>query len=176
MSQDDRIAQLMHQLEANNAELARLKAVVQSSEDAVFSIALDGTITGWNPGATKQLGYSDSEMLGKSILNIYVPELRYALNELLQHIRKGETISFSDYPFVNNEGTIVPISFLAVPVRNLAGEIVEASAFGRDVSLERRRQQKKAMELNRGKEALARSVCHKSIEFEMPCHEIFSGA
>jgi len=157
VSQDDRFAQVNEQLEAKSAELARLKAVVQTSEDAILSFTLDGIIMGWNPGATKQLGYSEEEMLGQSILNIYVPELRYALNDLLQHIRRGETISFSDYPFVNKEGTIVPISFLAVPVRNLDGEIVEASAFGRDVSLERRRQQKKAMELNRGKEALARA-------------------
>ena len=110
MSQDDRFAQVNEQLEAKSAELARLKAVVQTSEDAILSFTLDGIIMGWNPGATKQLGYSEEEMLGQSILNIYVPELRYALNDLLQHIRRGETISFSDYPFVNKEGTIVPIS------------------------------------------------------------------
>ncbi len=52
-------------------------AAVQSSNDAIVTQALDGTITGWNPAAERLFGYSAEETVGKSI-DLIVPHDRGA--------------------------------------------------------------------------------------------------
>ena len=39
-------------------------AIVSSSNDAIISQSLDGTITTWNPGATRLYGYAASDAIG----------------------------------------------------------------------------------------------------------------
>ena len=48
------------------AEARRLGAVVESSDDAIFSLTPEGRIATWNPGAERLFGYTGQEALGQS--------------------------------------------------------------------------------------------------------------
>ena len=52
-------------------------AVVESSNDAIITQALDGTITGWNRAAERLFGYTATEAVGKHI-DLIVPPDRQA--------------------------------------------------------------------------------------------------
>ena len=53
---------------------ARLASIIDSSEDAILSKDLDGTITAWNRGAQKMYGYSANQVIGKNISLLTPPD------------------------------------------------------------------------------------------------------
>src|SRR5205807_5629185 len=49
------------------AALARVAAIVESSDDAIIGKTLDGIITTWNRGAERLYGYAAREVRGRPI-------------------------------------------------------------------------------------------------------------
>jgi PAS domain S-box-containing protein len=128
---------------------SRLVAIVQSSDDAIVSKNLDGQITSWNAAATRMFGYTEEEVLGRSI-TIIIPEDR--LNEethVLAAIRRGEAIEHFETVRLRKDRTPIPISLTVSPVRNAAGQIIGASKIARDISARKQADEERAMLLAR---------------------------
>src|SRR3954447_19927707 len=70
--------------------LARLAAIVESSDDAIVSKTLDGIITTWNAGAQRIFGWSAQEAVGKAINIIIPPDRQDEEPQILQQIRAGQ--------------------------------------------------------------------------------------
>ncbi len=57
----------------------RFRLIVENVRDyAIFQVDLNGDVTAWNPGAERVLGYEESEILGKSVEVLSIPEDRAA--------------------------------------------------------------------------------------------------
>jgi PAS domain S-box-containing protein len=113
-----------------------LAALVESSDDAIISKDLNGVIQTWNRAAERLFGFTESEVVGKSI-RIIIPRERWSEeDEVLRRIRAGERIEHFESVRQRKDGTLISISLTISPIRDLQGKIVGASKIARDVSLQ----------------------------------------
>jgi len=137
-------------LEADHEASQRLAAIVESSDDAIASKDLTGTVTSWNRAAERMFGYTAKEMVGRSITKIIPPELQDDEAKILATIGRGEKIEHFETMRINKAGERIDVSLTISPVRNDHGEIVGAAKIARDIT-----QQKKAERSLRTSERLA---------------------
>jgi PAS domain S-box-containing protein len=109
-------------------------AIVDSSDDAIVSKGLDGTIVSWNRGAERLFGYTAAEVVGRSIRLIIPPDRQAEEDYVLDRVRQGETLEHFETIRVRKDGTMVPISLTVSPIRSASGKIVGASKIARDLS------------------------------------------
>lgn len=114
--------------------LAYLGAVVEASNDAIVSKALDGTITSWNASAERIFGYQSEEILGKNIRTLIPPDLQDEEDEILAQIRAGEYIEHYETVRLAKDGRRLDVSLSISPIENRAGEVIGASKIARDIS------------------------------------------
>lgn len=131
--------------------LYRTAALVESSEDPIIGLTLEGMITDWNPAAERLYGYSPAEALGASIAMLVPPERRGRSGSLLAKVRAGEAVRQVDTQRMAKDGRRIDVSISMALIRDHAGRIVGAAAFTRDITERRRIEQ----ELERLNSALA---------------------
>ncbi|MGH9503549.1 MAG: PAS domain S-box protein [Terriglobales bacterium] len=126
--------------ERTQAEAARdrLAAAVESSDDAIISKTLNGTINAWNSGAEKLFGYSSSEALGQSILMLFPPERAAEESDIMAHINGGESVRHFETVLIRKDGKKIDVSSTISPIRDGSRKIVGASSIARDIT-ERKR-------------------------------------
>ena len=142
----------------------RLAAIVDSSDDAIISKILDGTISAWNRGAEKVFGYSAAEMVGKPMLVLLPPERIDEESDILARIKRGESVDHFETVRVRKGGTKIDVSVTILPIRDSRGVIVGASKIARDIT-ERKRAEEALREIQAQKLAsvgqLAAGIAHE---------------
>lgn len=114
--------------------MARLAAIVHSSDDAIISKTLTGIVTSWNDAATRIFGYAPDEMIGGPITKI-IPPNRYNEEPLiLEQIMKGENVDHFETKRLTKDGRILDISLTISPIRDSRNVIIGASKIARDIT------------------------------------------
>jgi PAS domain S-box-containing protein len=72
--------------------LQRFAAMIASSDDAIISNTIEGTVTSWNNGAERIFGYAAHEMLGQSISRLVSARGGDDMAKSLDRIRRGEHV------------------------------------------------------------------------------------
>jgi two-component system CheB/CheR fusion protein len=141
-----------------NEEMAqRLASIVESSDDAIISKSLDGTITSWNSGAARLFGYVAEEIIGKPI-TVLIP--RDHLTEeasIIERVRRGERIEHYETVRQRKDGGLIEISLTVSPIKTPEGKVVGASKIARDIT-ERKRSEAQIALLAREAEHRAKNV------------------
>ncbi len=122
--------------ERQEAERARalLASIVESSDDAIHSSTLDGTIVTFNRGAEALLGYESQEVIGKNVAMFARPERRENIHENFERIRAGLRVSPIDTVALGKDGRVIDVSLSNFPLRNAAGEVVGVASIVRDIT------------------------------------------
>jgi len=122
--------------EKKTTEEARFRhaAIVESSEDAIASGTLDGTIVSWNAGAQHMYGYTEAEAVGRPITMILPRELRDEENKILETVKAGGRIEQFETVRVAKTGKRINVSLSVSPIKDSSGRIVGISGIARDIT------------------------------------------
>jgi len=123
-----------------------LAAVVASSDDAIITQTLGGTIETWNQAAERMFGYAAPEVVGHPISVLVPPERLAEEDEAIQRIRHGDAVRHFETERIAKNGRRVPVSITISPVRTPTGEICGISRIARDLT-ERRALERNAFHL-----------------------------
>ena len=110
-----------------------LATIVNNSADAIFSLALDGTILSWNPGAERVLGYSAEEVVGKSERILFPDWADDEFRSKYEHLRLGQSV-LKDTVRRHMDGTLVDVAINAAPMLGPDKRIFGVSAVMRDIT------------------------------------------
>jgi PAS domain S-box-containing protein len=117
---------------------SKLAAIVESSNDAIISRTMGGTITSWNKGAEVIFGYRADEIMGKPISVLTASDHVDELTAILDRVRQGEKITHFETVRVRKDGCRIDVSLTISPIRNGAGDVVGAATIARDITEQKR--------------------------------------
>ena len=124
------------------AGLARLAALVQCSSDAIVSLDSSGILQTWNSAAERLYGYSAEEVVGRSALDLSPPGRREDATRNLAAMLSGTPPPSYEAQHMRQDGSEFPVEITASPIRNAEGESTGTSAIIRDITAQKRAQEK----------------------------------
>ena len=117
---------------------ALYRSLVETSNDLVWSIDLEGRWTYLNPAAVRRIyGSKATDLVGTSVHELPVPELRGRDAAVFARVVAGEAVFRHETRHRRRDGSLLDLSFNAVPLRDARGEIVGATGTARDITEER---------------------------------------
>ncbi len=126
----------------------RLAAIVNSSDDAVVGTNLDGRVSDWNHGAERLFGYSASEVLGRSLADIFAGDTLNADQDAPRPF--GSALHREQFEALRTAkgGRRIEVSVTVSPIIDVAGETIGESRIARDIT-GRKRHERELQRLNR---------------------------
>jgi PAS domain S-box-containing protein len=161
-------------------QIALYALIVESTEDAIMSINLDGNIMTWNLGAEKLFGYSEEEVIGKHV-NLLIPaERQQEEAKVIETVKKGGNVRQQETVRKRKNGKTFPISLTASPIKDSKGHIIGISKIGHDISKRKKIEnalkdlnnsleelvQERTSELQRAYDELETRVTFRNLELE----------
>ncbi len=103
--------------------ILRLASIVESSEDAIFSIDLTGMVTSWNRGAERLYGYPETEILGRNMNLLVLQERRGEVLHFLTEVEQGRGVTGHETVHRCHGGRRAHLSLVVSPLRDFDGRI-----------------------------------------------------
>jgi PAS domain S-box-containing protein len=111
-----------------------LSAIVESSENSITSVTLEGVYTSWNKGAEKLFGYSAEEMLGNSIFALMSDDEAGVEKARLTQVARGESLIGEEAVRIQRSGQLIHLSLSISPIRDHDGKVIGASRVAHDIT------------------------------------------
>jgi PAS domain S-box-containing protein len=116
------------------ANLIRLAAIVEFSEDAIIGKDLNGVVTSWNKGAEKIFGYSAAEMVGNSIMRLIPSERQSEETRFLRRVKDGQSVQQFETVRQTKDGRLLDVSVTISPIKDAGGKIIGIFKVARNIS------------------------------------------
>src|SRR5713101_8049488 len=123
------------------AATSQLASIVESADDAIIGMTLDGIILSWNPSAERIFGHSAEEVKGRPISILIPPERSDEVPRILERVKRGERVEHYETVRRRKDGTLIEVSMTISPTRGETGKITGASTIASDNTERKRAQQ-----------------------------------
>jgi len=120
--------------------IARARRAIRSglrgssvAQTPMLTQALDGTILSWSELAEELYGYTAEEVVGRSIRTLVPPEAEGELQQLLDALRRGESVLSFQAVRIHKDGRLLRVSLSVSPMRSPGGELIGSATEAREV-------------------------------------------
>ncbi|HKY32954.1 MAG TPA: ATP-binding protein [Candidatus Polarisedimenticolia bacterium] len=110
--------------------------IVQDAGEAIISLDNDGRVTSWNKAAERMYGFTETEMLGRSLEPIVPPDLLAAgeLERIVGEVRRDGCIRNLETRRRRKEGSIILVRLTRTLLKDSEGRITGTSAIVSDIT------------------------------------------
>lgn len=136
----------------------RLAGIVESSEDSILGLDLNGVITSWNRGAERLYGYTAAEAVGRPVTLVIPPERIDDEERMLARLRTGDRLEQFETERVRKDGSRFDVSVTLSPIKDASDRMIGASKIAHDITDRRRAERVREELLERERRALAEAV------------------
>ena len=119
-----------------------LASIVESSNDAIIGKSLDGVIQSWNAAAERLFGFTAQQAVGKHISLIIPPERIAEEDHIIASLKAGKRIEHFETERRRSDGQRIWVSLTISPIKGESGDVVGASKIVRDVTTQRKAEQR----------------------------------
>ncbi len=114
--------------------LWRQAHIVDQIHDAVISVDLEMSITSWNQGAQRLLGYQAQETLGQPLHLLYGPEQKEIFSPEVLASLKQKGLHEHEIWLRHRSGNLLYAHLSISPLQNREGEVIGAIVSARDIT------------------------------------------
>jgi PAS domain S-box-containing protein len=150
-----KIARDITEQQRSRAAQAYFAAIVTSSADAIITKDLNGIVQSCNASCERIFGYSESELIGRSILTLIPPERHAEEAMILAKMRSGERIEHFETVRIAKDGRRLDISLSVSPIKDDRGRVIGIAKVARDVTEQKRLAQELAAQQEQFRVTLA---------------------
>jgi two-component system, cell cycle sensor histidine kinase and response regulator CckA len=112
----------------------QLAAIVGSSDDAISSLSLGGTLLTWNSGAERMYGYTAYEVIGLPASILMPPNRYHELSEYLERMRLGGGSERFDTTRLHKDGRRLDVTITLTPITDATGAVTGIAAAARNIT------------------------------------------
>ena len=113
---------------------SRLAAIVESTDNAIISHTLKGTIQTWNPAAKRLFGYSADEIIGSSMDKLFPEDKLDTVLRSIDRINQGGHVEQCETKAVTKDGREIDVFATISHIRDDAGEVADVLWIVRQVN------------------------------------------
>jgi two-component system CheB/CheR fusion protein len=118
----------------NEEAVARLAAIVASSQEAIIGMSSDGVITTWNGGAERTYGYSAAEAIGRPLALIMSKDSGDDMRQMIARARRSTTGAVVEIERLTKDGRKIFVLSSISPIRSPNGRMIGVAAIERDIT------------------------------------------
>jgi PAS domain S-box-containing protein len=135
-----------------------LAAIVEHSDDAIYSVDLNGIVTSWNRAAEKMFGYVSSEIVGQPVFILIPFDKPNEELQILDRVRHGERVEHYETIRRRKDGSDLKVSLTVSALKEPSSDrIIGVSKIARDIT-ERKRMEQIARETGERYRTLFNSI------------------
>lgn len=134
---------------------SRLAAIVESSQDAIIGLNLEGMIVSWNAGAERIFGHAFEEIIGRPCSDLVPKDRPDEIPILLEKLKLDEYVKDFEAVRLRKDNQDFYVTLGVSPIKNMLGKVIGASMIARDIDERVQAQQEREILISQLQSALA---------------------